>query len=414
MNPSGKGVRTNTLAKTFFVLLAAAAAWLFIPSLKYAREKAVENIPPRGVEYRLALREAGSRFFLLDSLTDPPSIAYYQYFTDAAGKKYLTFLNNQSHTIYYYDYPGGRLARRVRLKEYGYTGSDKIQGYHILNADSLFVYNYSNSGLTLLSLRRGPLLRRTISERAGLSRQTVFPVVATTSPIAFEPRRAKVYLAGYMSHEGGPDATDRERNVLATFHLGNGAVQYGMQYPEFYWGTNWGGTGGFRQPFFDYNPGDHRLVFSFMADHHLSVLDAETGQRTRHYAGSRHFGEIKSMKYRPIYHDFLSQTELYRYYSQNPSYLYIIYDPFRQVYYRVAELPARRFNARVPKHLSKQKAVIILDRSFRKRGEVVFPPDAYDFSHFFVAEDGLHVRKLRHESDDRVTFQRLELVDAGR
>jgi hypothetical protein len=395
--------------KVLLIGIFFSCSGLTIWYLIHAKEVVVKNSSPTNTSDSLFLEPTTTKVILLDSLTAPEPIHFYQFFAESPVNKYITFFNSEAKAIYFYDFNTGALKKSIQLGSYGFNHSDKILGYYLINHDSLFVYNYSLLDITLLSITKGKIMKRTISDNNQASMKVVYPYVGTSSPIGFDEQRAEVYLVGFMGDEGSSYEIDKDRNVLATFNMTSAAVNYSTPYPEFYWGKNWGGTGGFRQPFCDYNKDSHLVVVSFMADHNITILDTKTRKTRKSYAGSKYFDEIKSMKYTPMYFDFIKEAEIYEYYSKNPSYTSIIYDKYRKVYYRIAELPVKNFDPLASKRSIKQKSIIILDSSFTKVGEVLLPPHAFDCGNFFVSEEGLYLKKLNDKIDDRIIFQLFQL-----
>ncbi len=388
---------------------------LAMHSSKYAEETISFNHSPAHQAASVLLRPTGTRAFMLDTTTVPESIGCYAYYAARGSGAYFTLLNRLTRVIYFYDYRTGELEKVVKLDDYGYKNSDNVQGYNVISPDSLFVYDYKSSSLMLISLQKGRLLNRTIVSNNYKDYSAPFPFVSTNSPILFDSRNRKVFLAGYVANEGGTYALDRDRKTVATLDLNTGQVDYTIRYPPFYWGKNWGGAAGYRRTFFDFNPQDQKLVVSFMADHNITVYDTEKQTLAQHYAGSRLLAQIKSMKYSANYFKKVSKVEKAEYLGKNSSYGSIIYDPYRNLYYRVAYLPKEDFDVTDRTKILKRKSVIILDKNFVKIGESLLPSAYYDTDHFFVAKEGLYFRKIMPDSiDNKVAFERFEIAPVDR
>lgn len=329
--------------------------------------------------------------FSLDSVTAADNIVYFQYVPNYRSHEAIAFLNSDIDAIYFYDLHSGQSIHVLSLQDYGFEHSDKIQGFLYLNSDSIFIYTYKNANITLISESKGKYLSIALMDIVNLKRTGVYPFVSTRSPILFDKVSNRLYTSGFYADEGGRLKIDSNRTNIAEFSLVTGAVKYKVRYPRFYWGVNWGGGGGFRQSLADIN--GHMIIISFMADHWLTTFDTNSGAEKRVYAGSKYFNEIRSMNYPSNFLSFVNEYKVYEYYCREGSYCSIKYDPYRKVYYRVAELPLAKINWNQSRPPQKQKSIIVLDSSFIKIGEILFPPELYDLNHLIVLPDGLYIKK---------------------
>lgn len=102
-----------------------------------------------------------------------------------------------------------------------------------------------------------------------------------------------------------------------------------------------------------------------------------------------------------------------------PSYGNIVYDPYREVYYRFAfpavEMGKERSYMDIYHSGRKQFSIIILDKELKVIGETLFPEYTYNPYLFFVREDGLYLcasHFKRTDYDENVLrFQKIELVE---
>jgi hypothetical protein len=345
----------------------------------------------------------------LDSLTSSGHIEYFQYLPSVTGHRKLSFLNPDIDAIYIYDLDSFHLEKLIRLTDYNFSHRRKIQGYYFINSDSLLVYSYADSRLTMLSLKKGILLTRTIADPLADPFTLVYPYVSGRTPIIMDSARNTVYFTGFSSDEGGTREEDKHRNVVASCNLSTGAVEYLCPYPEFYWGKNWGGAGGFRQSYMTFDPKRNRLVVSFMADHRLYSSDVVHTRFIPFYGGSRYFTDIHSMKYSPNVFDFLPNPSIYRYYLENPSYTLVKFDPYHDLYFRIAELPFTKGDPKgmydkTGEILRKRKSMILLDTQLRKTGETPLSR-GLDLEALFLTEEGVYIRDRSVKSDDQLVFK---------
>ena len=100
--------------------------------------------------------------------------------------------------------------------------------------------------------------------------------------------------------------------------------------------------------------------------------------------------------------------------SEQATYGNIVYDKYRDVYYRFA-YPECEVNSTSFEYIfcRKEFSIIILDNEFNIIGETLFPAGKYAPGLFFVNQDGLYLSLNNTENpeigDDELVFQCLEL-----
>lgn len=138
---------------------------------------------------------------------------------------------------------------------------------------------------------------------------------------------------------------------------------------------------------YDYNYKDNRLVCSFIVFDSLMVTDDM--KTIRWYDGKSRYLD----RMRPILKEdadgFMGIKEA----VEAASYSHIMYDKYRDVYYRFAEMPCELgpneyvYNDQKAREFS----VIIFDKDFRIIGETKFPGNKYFYKMSFIGRDGLYI-----------------------
>ena len=75
----------------------------------------------------------------------------YSVYKDKDGKEYFTFQNIENNTIHFYDLKQQKPAFRITPSQEGSNGVGRIFGYYIQNLDSIYVFNFYESGLYLIN-----------------------------------------------------------------------------------------------------------------------------------------------------------------------------------------------------------------------------------------------------------------------
>lgn len=162
------------------------------------------------------------------------------------------------------------------------------------------------------------------------------------------------------------------------------------KYPDLYSGSLW------NREYFAEMDAEGRLIMSFASSPQLVVKDIKKNSQERLIdASSKFFDEVKPL-------DSWEDWEVKKtYHLQEAYYQYIVYDKYRQVYYRFAFLPTNWENSKGSKQekeeYDKPFSIIILNKYFQIIGETRFAGGSYVNGAFFVGKAGLYLL-------DRQTF----------
>ena len=138
---------------------------------------------------------------------------------------------------------------------------------------------------------------------------------------------------------------------------------------------------------YDYNSEQNRLVCSFTGYDSLMVTDDMCN--VKWYDGKSRY--LKSQHPKLYESGNLLQTLTKM--KENPSYCHIMYDKYRDVYYRFAEMTYELQSNESPFDDPKGRefSVIIFDKDLNIIGETKFPGNKYFIRMSFVGRDGLYI-----------------------
>ncbi|GHU54501.1 hypothetical protein FACS189411_01260 [Bacteroidia bacterium] len=151
------------------------------------------------------------------------------------------------------------------------------------------------------------------------------------------------------------------------------------------------------------------FIYSFDYDENIYIADINHTTLRNIKAKSRYIDHVEN------------PDDLYLTIEQscmNPHYDNLVYDPYRQVYYRIAQ-PKIKWDkgTNVQEFIDyggKNFSIIILDNNFNVVGETMFPDNTYNPRALFIREDGLYISSSHFKnpdySDDWFVFQRFDLV----
>ena len=140
---------------------------------------------------------------------------------------------------------------------------------------------------------------------------------------------------------------------------------------------------------YDYNYKDDRLVCSFIESDSIMVTD-DLSTVKWYNAKSRFLDSMIPYINNPTedVYDLIRKEE-------KPKYWHLMYDKYRDVYYRFAEMPCELadnedpYDEFVPR--AREFSVIVLDKDFNIIGETKFPGSKYFYKMSFVGRDGLYI-----------------------
>ena len=185
---------------------------------------------------------------------------------------------------------------------------------------------------------------------------------------------------------------------------------YGFQYPSFPKTNNKAKKSGKESDFSRCFDGQ-RFVYSFYFSEDIYTCDIDHVEVKRIAAKSKYIDEIGFTD------DYGNLTP--KDIAENPNYGNLIFDPYRDVYYRIAYpkvvIEQGVNSLELLEYGGKRFSIIILDKGFNIIGETLFPDYTYNSRIMFVRKDGLYISSSHfmnsNYSDDILCFQRFDLVE---
>ena len=293
----------------------------------------------------------------------------YSVYKDKDGKEYFTFQNIENNTIHFYDLKQQKPAFRITPSQEGSNGVGRIFGYYIQNLDSIYVFNFYESGLYL------------INKNCDLLDKQPFPGLKpscfmATAAINMNTKEEKKLPFDYPDYPGSEVKLKR----------------YGMEasYSRCYDGQ--------------------RFIYSFHYDENIYVATPEHDSIRKVSVKSKYFDKVQ------LPDELTASPEDF---CVNAWYNNLLYDPYREVYYRIAYPPSTLDKGVRPMELvqfgRKNFSIIILDKDFRILGETLFPDNTYNPTIMLVRPEGLYISDSHYLNpqfnDDILSFRKFELKE---
>jgi hypothetical protein len=348
-------------------------------------------------ENTLTLSESDSIIFSLDSVTSKYTSAI-QYFANENDEKFLALLNITTNSIYIYNYHSKELDKIIRFETEGPNGVGRIEGFRIHSQDTIIVN--SRYLVRLTDFEGKPFFKYDLFERR---RSDIITGLVTN-----ETRRPVVVYDKKMYLDIMPDIHFNDLDQIAKaktkfiINLETSDYDADLKYPSKYTGGVYGihFLAGISSTF---NPKTKRFLYSFPAHENIIETDHENFFM-EHYSGSECCNKIPYMENKNP-----SKKEYHQHFFTSPVYDMIIYDPYRDLYYRTVMLPttSEKFNER---DLRRDFIVVILNSDLKKVGEFLFEKSSgFNNGMIFVSEDGLNIHKSA-SPEDVLCFKTFEVV----
>ena len=335
--------------------------------------------------------------FALDPNTKTFILALFP-FTDETGKEYLTFQNQDQNEILFYDMNSRKLEFKVKPAYEGPNGVGQVLGYYVHTIDSIFLTISGTNEIVLVN-RNAEIKDKINYERAedGTLLTDFCSISSVYQPIIMIDK--EMYIMSGCNRWLEKDPISAVINLEdKTIH----ALPY--YYPSFPGADNKAKRAGIEEHLSRCFEGKH-FVYSFHFDETI-------------YIASQDHDSIKEVKVKSKYIDKVRLLDDYGNLTitdacENPNYGNLLFDKYRNVYYRIAypetEIEKEVKGLELLQYGRKNFSIIILDKNFNIIGETLFPDYTYNSTVMFVREDGLYISDSHYlnpdYSDDELSFK---------
>ncbi len=319
---------------------------------------------------------------------------------------YLFSINWLSNSLQLYDLHSKELVKETNFSEEGPSGVGKVFGFYVLGFDSIFLFTQRGSEIILTDTSGIIKNRVTYYPPDFLSNAFVHNSYFISNPILDGDKMiVKAHIEG--------DYREMTQSYLQQLPLGysinlnTGKVEaMGITYPYDYMPNG--------MKFFEYSmasDGD-KIVFSLFGDHRLFFSERGQLQTLNSVNASSEFlDEIL-----PIFPISGERMDTYGYLFASDHYESLLYDSFRNVYYRIA-VPKAEFSSeeelRDLRTAQLKFSVIVLNRDLEVLGEHLFEDEMYLPQNIFIGSAGLYVStnhpKNTNVREDFMTFDCLKV-----
>lgn len=306
----------------------------------------------------------------------------------------LAYLNKSGNNICFFDVASGHELKPIPLYKDGPNAIDitNITGLYHISPDTTAIYDYWSGTISYVDNQGYVSRRDTVSSSLSVQQCGYVPIATTSAPLT-------KYRGGWiMANQLTGEIENGQTIYSLSLYYTNGKLVRGFgDYPAIYgkptplrWNTYL-----YLIPSFTINSQED-IIVSFPASDSIRIYNSDL-RYTSHYAGYS-----KTIHPKPSDNALIDKEHLLK----NYCYVNILYDPWRELYYRIVALPIADDNTQPSpgQALPRPLAIVLLDKYFNKIGEYNIDDYCGSYSQAFVSKKGLHIHSYS-DDDDILTFR---------
>ena len=319
---------------------------------------------------------------------------------------YLFNIQPDRNEIQVYDMGQKELAKTLKFEVEGNQGVGMLRGFHVHTVDSIFLFTSQAGSIYLTDLEQSYLSKISF-ESSGYSDPEFSPAYFNSYPIIRGRNMlAKVLVPANLREMDESSLSDKILSMDMDMTTGEMELT-SHKYPSGYL------SDGFRIPYYSMAASPDKVVYSFFADHNLYVASSAKDELQTIPAKSQFFPETF-----PTLSRTAERNEYLTYVLSTPRYEGLLYDSYREVFYRFC-FPAIEVESEEEldqlRNFPKDFSIMILDKDLQVLGETRFKGYKYVTNNVFVAKEGLYM-SVNHpdnydNEEDFLSFVLYELAD---
>jgi hypothetical protein len=359
--------------------------------------------------YDIGLTESKKITLPIDENTYFLSKSIFQFEED--GKEYLHFQNSEKkqYEIIIYDINSSIISKRIPLHKQGPNGIPNLMGSKPFNGGNDFLLFQSNVGRITILNNEGEIRHNyTIKTPNGHFMAFLPCSYFFTNPYMID---STIYVAPKVGKPNMKKEDWGKTPMFFSLNLKTGNTDFAPIYYPNIFDKDVKRLADGAAFSYDYNPDQNYLVCSFVDYDSLMVINST--YNVKWYHAKSHYLKSKKPQLIEVGEGLESIIEM----SQKGHYFHIMYDKYRNVYYRFVEFPCElaKDEGYMDEPKAREFSVIILDKDFQIIGETKFPGNKYFIRMSFVGRDGLYISENNMANpdfdEDKLVFACFALED---
>lgn len=368
---------------------------LFTAIACHHAERRIELTHNQNFEAKTSLKIKNRVQFDLDSLTSPLVNTLQPY--QKNGRNYLIYLNEEANSLYINSIKTRKILMKIDLKKYATGKRKEFQGFYYHSPDSIFLYSFKPRILlvdSLGNLRREYTLAGKVDddEIKKLTYRALWSSTTTPSLLYGDTLFSNSMLLG------GSRKFDKKIQLLLNIKTGQCKIG-ALSVPQTYKEHNFGDV---NYDMYSVCVNDqNQLVYSFPGYEKLIKYNLQEEKTENFQAESKYISYF--VEYEKSLYDRAKPKEALEYFMTTSCYGAVYYDPFKNIYYRIALLPVVEKFANYGRKRAPQKriSIVVLNSDFKYLCELQLEKDKYKMFSGFVSADGLNIQNI---TDDDATM----------
>jgi hypothetical protein len=322
-------------------------------------------------------------------------------------REFLFDINWSTNDLLMYELQTGGLEKRIHFEIEGDQGVGQLFGFHVHRLDSIFLF--SQFGPDLILTDTSGLVKNRIKYQVPDLYSAAF---VHNSYFLSPPILKGDELFVKVHFQGNYREVTQEQlagyGMVYAINLKTGAVRFpGQNYPSDYL------EAGLKHFEPSMASDGKKVVYSLFGDHRLFFAPSFDAPLQSVNTPSKHLDQ--SMPLFPIHGE---RFDTQKYLLGSSRYETILYDPYREVYYRFA-FPTYTFQSdeevRSLRAEPRGFVIMTLDKDLKIVADQYFEGGKYMPNNVFVGKDGLYISTSHPNNpelrEDRMVFERFELVE---
>lgn len=354
------------------------------------------------VEVTKSLKPSGQIFTIdIDERTPNASLGL------AAFEDYLFNIVWEHNEIQIFDINQKKLAKRLNFDSEGDQGIGQLFGFHVHNLDSIYLFGQSLPMIYLTDTSGIVKQQLKYALPDGYSSAFVHPSYYVSPPIVSGGELlVKTHVQG--NYREFTNERLSESHMVYAVNLTNGQVRFvNHLYPKDYLAE------GLKHFEPSIAKGKDKIVYSLFGDHRLFFASSFDEELTSKAAPSQYLdARLK------LFPSGGERLETMQYMSTSSRYDNLVYDPYRNLYYRFAYPTLDISDLNEIQRLRTAPGpfvIMVLDDELNLLGETYFEAGLYLPNNFFIHKDGLYL-SINHpdnpeNDEDMFKFELLTLAE---
>lgn len=347
--------------------------------------------------------------FRLDEETKMP-YSFITSFADAAGSDFMCIQNGTKPELLIYAIETGKLEKKIKLSKEGDQAIvGGFGGCYIQDFNHIYVVSFYTN--TIHVVDSNGVMKRKIDFSQTDSGQQLIPFINSCQRRMYIID-SKIYIPQTLSRLYGERIIEDSPIGAVIDTVNHHIAALPMKHPRLITKDDIG-TAGASGAEYSFCFNGKTFVYAFAFEEIVRQTTLEHKEVKTSVAKSRYIDKIEVIKFKNQEFDYILRNS-----CEHPSYGNIVYDKYRNVYYRFVfpgtQMESNENYLEIHRFGRKRFSIMVLDEDLQPIGETLFPEYTYNPNLYLLLPDGLylstsHIKNPKY-SDDELCFQRIDLI----